>query len=128
MSKNIYKQIILKSLMQIYFLKIKCKKIMIQNSEIRFKIFIKQLNQVFKIMDKKFKGYLLSKAFEKGKVKNNIILSYKEYSKKILDKIETECQQYNKEIDDYVIKIDLDENFDPYKKGKNFVYNIKQSL
>ena len=94
------------------------KKIMIQNSEIRFKIFIKQFNQVFKIMDKKFKGNLLSKTFEKEKVKNEVISTYKKYSKKILDEIEKKYIQSNKEIDEYITKIDSDENFILRKKER----------
>ena len=39
-------------------------------------------------MDKKFKGNLLSKTYEKEIVKKNIISTYKKYSKKILDEIE----------------------------------------
>ena len=134
MSKNIYKHKFFKNSnanklfenLKIIFENI--KKIMIQNSEIRFKIFIKQFNQVFKIMDKKFKGNLLSKTFEKEIVKKNIISTYKKYSKKILDEIEKKYIQSNKEIDDYITKIDSDENFDPEKEGKKIVNNIKQNL
>ena len=104
------------------------KKIMFQNSDIRFKIFIKQFNKMFIMMDKKFKGILLlSKKYEKEKVKDKIISTYKKYSKEILNKIEKYYKQYNKEIDDYITKIDSDENFAPYKEGKNIENNMKEN-
>ena len=83
---------------------------MIQNSEIRFKSFVVLFNQVFNIMDRKLKGNLLSKEFEKEKVKNNIII-YKKYLNEIIDIIGKKYIKSNEKISD--------------KEGKKIVNNIK---
>ena len=133
MSKNIYKHKFFKdSNANELFKSLKIileniKIIMNQNSENKFKSFLKRFKEVFNIMNRKLNGNLVSKNVEKEKVKNEIISTYKIYLNKIIDEIEEKYIQSNKEIDDYITKIDSDENFAPDKEGKNIVNNIKQN-
>ena len=102
------------------------KRLINQISENSITSFINQFNRAFRVMDKKYKGNLLSKEFEKEKVKNNIELTYKEYLNTIINTIEKNYKQYNIEIDNYLIRIDSDEKFDLIKEGNNIVNNINE--
>ncbi len=130
MSKNIYKHKFFKKSHADIFVKnlVKnIKQLFTQISENVFKTFEKQLNQFFKMIDKGFKGNLLSKKFEKGKFHQNINSTYKKYVKEILNKIETEYKENNEKMDNYVINIDSDSNFDPIQEGKTLVDNLKNN-